>query len=233
MLEHIQSNIRTFTEIPLDLFSLLPTSPQSTETAEKCKGNADTQPDTAPAVEGDTGHAHHHGHHHGHAHSHGQHDGNHDGADQQGVRQQGHEQLGGDSQRQDRLDLGQQAVNEQQMAQQAQVAFVRPWVAEKARWKSKHSWQWTAGSDNEASPKASWCWHWRRLFGEAGSEQPVSLWHCDEALPASWQWHGMIGDAVNNVRETWQWRPPPADWQQPQPTQWAWPPGVSWGWEQL
>ncbi|KAJ4941642.1 hypothetical protein JOQ06_011520 [Pogonophryne albipinna] len=99
---------------------------ESTETAEKCKGNADTQPDTAPAVEGDTGHAHHHGHHHGHAHSHGQHHGNHDGADQQGVRQQGHEQFGGDSQRQDRLDLGQQAVNEQQMAQQAHVAFVRP-----------------------------------------------------------------------------------------------------------
>lgn len=99
---------------------------ESTETAEECKGNADTQPDTAPAVEGDTGHAHHHGHHHGHAHSHGQHHGNHDGADQQGVRQQGHEQLGGVSQRQDRLDLGQQAVNEQQMAQQAHVAFVRP-----------------------------------------------------------------------------------------------------------
>ncbi|KAF3851223.1 hypothetical protein F7725_012995 [Dissostichus mawsoni] len=48
---------------------------ESTETAEECKGNADTQPDTAPAVEGDTGHAHHHGRH--------------DGADQQGVRQQG------------------------------------------------------------------------------------------------------------------------------------------------
>lgn len=99
---------------------------ESTETTEECKGNADTQPDTAPAVEGDTGHAHHHRHHHGHAHSHGQHHGNHDGADQQGVRQQGHQQLGGDSQRQDQLDVGQQAVNEQQMAQQAHVAFVRP-----------------------------------------------------------------------------------------------------------
>ncbi|KAK5871038.1 hypothetical protein PBY51_003940 [Eleginops maclovinus] len=113
---------------------------ESTETAEECSGKANTQPDTAPAVEGDTGHAPHHGHHHGHhhhgdnqgvhhhghGHSHGQHHGNHDEADQQGVIQQGHEHHGGVSQRQDRLDLDQQAVNGHQIAQEALGALVRP-----------------------------------------------------------------------------------------------------------
>lgn len=60
--------------------------PQSTETPEECKENADIQPDAdgAPAVEEDNVHSHHHGHHHGHGHGHGQH-GDHQGFPPHGV----------------------------------------------------------------------------------------------------------------------------------------------------
>lgn len=217
--------------------------PQNTETPE-CKEIADAQPDgeTNPTTEEGTRYGHHHGHHHGHGH-HGDHHGfhprgfghgrnhHHHGQGQESVSPQGHVQ----DDMQLPLDLGQlqQAVNMDQLPQEAHGALERPWLAAQARWKLKHSWQWAEGSDNEASPKASWCWHWRRLFGDVEGEQPVSLWHCSEALPASWQWHRLIGVEAKAVKETWQWRSPPAAWQEPQPAQWAWPQGASWRWEQL
>lgn len=120
---------------------------ESTETPEECKEKADAQPngDTIPPVEEATGHGHHHGHHHGHGHQgdnhgfhprgrnhnhgHDGHGGDHgQGQSQQGVRQQGHVQDGGVSQRQHHLDLGQmqQVVNMQQLPQEADGAAVRP-----------------------------------------------------------------------------------------------------------
>lgn len=200
---------------------------------------------TAPQQE-DTRHDCHHGHHHGHrhhgdghrdhgdnrcthtqgsgrGHSHGHHGGH--------GQPQGHVQVSGIAQRPDQLDLGQaqQEVHFQQLPLH-DAAAASPWEAK--RWKSQFSWQWPKASDTDASPKASWCWHWRRLFGSGGSEQPTSLWQCSEALPASWQWHGPMGDQAK-VRETWQCRLPLAVWQQPQPAPWAWPQGANWGWEQV
>lgn len=93
---------------------------ESTEIPEECKVKAGAQPDedTAPPVEGDTGHSHHHGHHHGHGH-HGHQHGNHDGAghdgdhsqSQQGVRHQGQQQA----------DLSQMQQVVHQMPQEALV----------------------------------------------------------------------------------------------------------------
>lgn len=209
----------------------MPAAPQQEDTRHECHHGH----------QGDGIHGHHHGHHHGDGHrdhsnnqcSHTQGSGRGHSHGHHGGQGQPHEhaQDSGIPQTADHLEVGQaqQALNFHHLLQHI-AAGARPW--ESKRWKSQFSWQWTEASDTDAFPKASWCWHWRRLFGSVGSERPVGLWHCNEVLPASWQWHGLMGDKVN-ARETWQWRSPLAVWQQPQPAPWAWPQGVSWGWEQV
>lgn len=218
---------------------------QSSEIPDECKRKVEPEPET-PTGNVHTGHGDSHGHHHGHGHrhhgNHHGHHGQHHGVGQEHSQSQhsdrqlrfeqdhGASQSGG--QQHLNLDQMQQAMHMVQMPQEVQGhtevrVMHRHWEPSRAHWKLKHSWQWTAGS--EASPPISWCWYWRKLYFGAGSEQPVGLWHCDEALPASWQWHRLMAE---QTREAWQWRPHPADWQQPQPAQWVWPPGVvSWAWE--
>lgn len=230
---------------------------QSPETPEECTQTAVPQPDAdASAAEGHGqghDHDHHHGRHHGHGgahdfhprglgyghhHHHGHHHGGDDGTGQH--HNHGHGQRSHDFSRHDGHhsadpDLIQHVMQVQLMPQEeAQGAPVRSWDQTRVKWKSKYSWQLSAGSDGQTSTQLTWCWHWRRLFESTGGQQPVGLWHCEEGLPASWWWHRLTGDVTDNVRETWQWRSPLVDWQQNQPAPWAWPPGVvSWGWEQL